>query len=211
MRSPSIFSLSLVVWFTLASLAQASAGAALEAEALVRNTTTEILALLRETQGSGSENQARVNELVAEKVLPHFDFERMTRLAAGRNWRNLSDTQRELLVTEFRSLLIRTYSTALTGYQDRSIDYPASAPQSDATKTVVKTRIRQEGATAISIDYRMSLQESGWKVYDISVDGISLVVNYRSMFNSTIESSGADSLIQMIRDKNAAVIDDAPT
>jgi len=171
---------------------------------LLRTTSEEVLAIVRSDPAFASGDSAKLGQLVEEKVLGHFDFSRMTRLAVGKDWRQADSTQQEALTNEFRTLLVRTYSVALAQVRDHEITYlPLKAP-ADAPEVVVQTKVAQDSGKPIRMDYRMIADGDEWKVYDIMVDGVSLVVNYRSQFNATVASSGIDGLVQLLRDKNAS-------
>jgi len=144
-----------------------------------------------------------VNQLVNEIVAPHVDFEAMTKLALGRNYKNADDGQRAAIVKEFRVLLIRTYGSALTEYSDEEIIYLPFVPGEKEKLAVVKTEIEQAGGFPIPINYKLRLKDDGWKVYDISVDEVSLVTNYRGSFNRAIKKHGIDKLIETLQKRNA--------
>jgi phospholipid transport system substrate-binding protein len=135
-------------------------------------------------------------------VLPHFDFTRMTRLAVGRSWSQASAEQREALTKEFRTLLVRTYSSSLSQYRNQKIEVkPLQAAPGD-TDVLVRTAVIQEGGPPIPIDYRMEKMPQGWKVYDVVVDGASLVTTYRGSFNDQIQRSGIDGLLKTLQERN---------
>lgn len=170
---------------------------------LVRRTTNDVLNIIKNDKDLQSGDTRKVVQLAEEKVLPNFDFARMTQLAVGKSWREASDAQKQALTKEFRTLLVRTYSTSLTQYRNQTIDVkPAKVGASD-TETVVKTLISQPGGQPIPIDYSMEKTSGGWKAYDIVVDGVSLVTNYRSSFGDEIRKSGIDGLIKTLADRNA--------
>ncbi|MBL0142734.1 MAG: ABC transporter substrate-binding protein [Betaproteobacteria bacterium] len=171
-------------------------------DVLVRKSIDEVLAIIKTDKDLRGGNQKKILDLVEEKVLPHFDFNRMTRLAVGRNWAQASDAQKEALTREFRTLLVRTYSTSLSQYRNQTIDVkPAKfAPQDK--DTVVRTVVNQPGGQPIPIDYGMQRSDKGWKVYDVIVDGVSLVTTYRGTFNEQIQKSGVDGLVKTLADRN---------
>ena len=170
---------------------------------LVRRTTTDVVNIIKQDKEIQSGNMRKVVELAEAKVLPNFDFPRMTQLALGRNWRDASDAQKQALTKEFRTLLVRTYSTSLSQYRNQVIDVkPAKLAPAD-TEVIVKTMVNQPGAPVIPIDYSMEKSAQGWKAYDIVVDGVSLVTNYRSSFADEIRKGGLDGLIKTIADRNA--------
>jgi phospholipid transport system substrate-binding protein len=184
------------------TLPLAGRAADLPPDRLVRNTADEVLSIIRNDPDIITGDMRKLTALVEEKILGHFDFMRMTRLAAGKNWRAASEPQREALTNEFRTLLIRTYAVALAQFQQGTIGY-APLEQRDAHEAVVHTTVTQASGKPIRMDYRMTEDDDGWKVYDILVDGVSLVINYRGQFDSTVEQSGIDGLIEMIAHKNS--------
>lgn len=170
---------------------------------LVKATANDVMAIIKADKDIQGGNQKKIHALVDAKVLPHFDFTRMTRLAVGRYWSQASPEQQQKLVSEFRNLLVRTYSTSLSNYKNQTIDYKPLRMNPADTDVVVKTTVLQPGGQPIPIDYAMLKTAGGWKVYDIMVDGVSLVVNYRSSFAQEIQQGGMDKLIQTLADKNA--------
>ena len=195
-----------------ASLAIAALSAALLAfpalaneapDELVRRSTNEILAAIKADKDLQAGNQAKIEKLAEEKVLPYFNFARMTQLAVGRNWRDASDAQKKSLTDEFRNLLIRTYSTSLSQFRNQTIDVkPLKIAAADA-EVIVKTQVNQPGGQPIPIDYSLEKTANGWKVYDVLIDSVSLVTNYRSSFNTEIQKNGIDGLIKSLADRNA--------
>lgn len=187
----------------LLSVAAVAFAADVDPGTLVKSTAEEVIAIVKQDKDIQSGNTKKVLDLVQAKVLPHFDFARMTRLAMGRNWNQASDAQKETLVKEFRALLVRTYSVSLSQYKNQTIDYKPVAVGAADTEATVKTAVIQPGGQPIPIDYRMSKTPEGWKVFDISVEGVSLVTNYRGEFNSQVERGGVDGLIKALTDRNA--------
>lgn len=170
---------------------------------LVRKNTTEILAAIKSDKDLQAGDQKKIEKLAEEKVIPYFNFAHMTQLAVGRNWRDASDTQKTALTEQFRTLLVRTYSTSLTQYRNQTIDVKALKVAPTETEVVVKTLIVQPGGQPIPIDYSMEKTPGGWKVYDVLIDGVSLVTNYRSSFNTEIKEKGIDALIKSLNDRNS--------
>ncbi|MGZ5660996.1 MAG: MlaC/ttg2D family ABC transporter substrate-binding protein [Usitatibacter sp.] len=186
----------------LAALVPAFAAAQETPDALVKRTADEILAIIKADKDVASGNTAKVVELAEQKVLPHFDFEHMTRLAVGRNWSQASDAQKQALVKEFRTLLVRTYSSSLTQYRNQTIEVkPTKIAPADKEATV-RTAVIQQGGPPIPIDYSMEKADSGWKVYDVTIDGASLVTTYRGTFNDQIQKGGIDGLVKTLQDRN---------
>ena len=171
-------------------------------DALVRKNTTEILAALKADKDLAAGNQKKIEKLADEKILPLFNFVRMTQLAVGRNWRDANDAQKKSLIDEFRTLLVRTYSTSLTQFRNQTIDVKPTKMVAGDTEVVVKTQVIQPGGQPIPIDYSMEKSGDSWKVYDVLIDGVSLVTNYRSSFNTEIQKSGIDGLIKSLSERN---------
>ena len=174
-------------------------------DVLARNVTDEVLAIVRADKELQAGNPQKVMQLVETKVLPHFNFTRMTQLAVGRNWRQATPDQQKVLTEEFKTLLVRTYTTAFTQYRNQTVDYrPVRMAPSD-TEVVVKSLIKQPTGQPVAIDYSMEKLAGAWKVYDVKIEGISLVENYRGTFNSEVQRSGVDGLIKALSDKNKAL------
>lgn len=193
----SLFSLFLgaFVWCT-------SAFAQESPDALIQKVTDEVLTIVRQDKDIQSGNTKKAIELVEVKVLPHFNFQRMTALAMGRDWKKATGEQQAKLSQEFKTLLVRTYSNALTGYKDQTIRYKPTKMQSGDTEVVVKTEVVQPGGRPIQLDYSVEKQNEGWKVFDVVVAGVSLVTNYRETFNQEVRANGVDGLLQMLVNKN---------
>ncbi len=186
----------------LAALVPALAAAQESPDQLVKRTTDEILTIIKTDKDLQSGNTKKIVDLVGEKVLPHFDFARMTKLALGRNWAQTTDAQKASLTKEFQTLLVRTYSTSLSQYRNQTIDVKPTKIAAGDTDTTVKTVVNQSGGPPIPIDYGMEKTDKGWKVYDVVVDGVSLVTTYRGSFNDQIQKSGVDGLIKTLADRN---------
>ncbi len=189
----------------LAPLAHAEPQVALAAapDALIRDITDDVLGTIRRNPAIQAGDARQLGELVRSKILPHFDFVRATAIAVGPQWRRATPAQREALTREFQTLLVRTYSSALASYRDQTIvTLPAHMARGD-TEVTVHSQIRQRGAAPISIDYTMAREGDDWKVFDIAVEGISLVQNYRESFRQTIDAQGIDGLINTLAAKNA--------
>ena len=189
-----------VVLALLPALALAQEGP----DSLVKRTTDEILTIIKSDKDLQSGNSRKVAELAEAKVLPHFDFARMTRLAVGRNWAQATDAQKEALTKEFRTLLVRTYSTSLSQYRNQTIEVKPSKIAAGDKDAVVRTAVIQQGGPQIPIAYAMEKTDSGWKVYDVVIDGASLVTTYRGSFNDQIQKGGIDGLVKTLQDRNSA-------
>ncbi len=183
----------------LSTLAQAQIVAP---DVLAKSVTDEVLAVIRADKDIQSGNQKKVLELVEAKVLPHFSFPRMTQLAMGRNWRDATAEQQKKMVGEFRTLLVRTYTTAFTQYKNQTVEYKPLRAAAGDTEVVVQSLIKQNSGPPVAVDYSMEKTDAGWKVYNMKIEGISLVENYRNTFNSEIQKHGVDGLIASLANKN---------
>lgn len=171
-------------------------------DALLRSVTAEVLAVIKQDRQIADGDPLRVANLVETRILPHFDFVRMTQIAMGRNWRLATPEQQKALTLEFKTLLVRTYSAALSSYHDQLIEYkPLHAPP-HATEVTVKSSVKRSGSERMAIDYDMESTPAGWKVYDIKIDGISLVMTYRGTFSDKVRDDGINSLIRLLADRN---------
>jgi len=170
---------------------------------LLRQTTDDVMAAIKSDKDLLAGDRSKSYALIESKIVPHFDFAKMTRLALGKNWKQASAEQQTAVVDAFRNLLVRTYSGALTRFRNLAITYkPWTGAASDASTTVQSTVVDQ-GRT-VPIDYQMAHEDGTWKVYDIKVDGISLVTNYRSDFNDRVAAGGIDGLIKDLQAKAKA-------
>lgn len=185
----------LTVAFAAAAYAEQSP------DALVKQTSQEVIDVLKQDKELASGSQDKLLELVEAKVLPHFDFARMTRLTVGKHWNRASGEQKEALQREFKNLLIRTYSAAFTGYQNQTVEVkPLRADPKDSA--TVQTVVNRPGGKPIEVNYDLGKTPNGWKVYDVTIEGVSLVTNYRSTFATEIQQGGIDGLIKALREKN---------
>jgi phospholipid transport system substrate-binding protein len=172
-------------------------------DVLARTTSQEVVAILKQDKEMQNGNQAKVYQLVEAKILPNFDFNRMTQLAVGKHWPRATAKQKQSLVTEFRNLLVRTYSRSLTEFSNQTIEFKPMTIKPEDTDVTVHSEIRQPGGQPIPIDYSMYKTAFGWKVYDVTIDSVSLVTNYRASFSSTIRQSGIDGLIKTLAAQSA--------
>lgn len=176
-------------------------------DTLVDNTAQEVLTIVRQDKDIRGGNKAKILDLVEVKILPHFNFHRMTRLAMGKNWSKAAPEQQQELVKEFRTLLVRTYSNALSTYSDATIKVEPLKNTGGETDTTVKTKVIQDsGQEPVPIDYSMEKTSDGWKVYDVTVAGVSLVTNYRSTFNNQVREGGVEKLIKTLAEKNRSLV-----
>jgi phospholipid transport system substrate-binding protein len=173
-------------------------------DVLVKNVTNEVLDIIRKDKDIQGGNARKAAELIEVKVLPNFDFNRMTALAVSREWRNATPEQQKALIAEFHTLLVRTYANALTSYRNQTIDFKPFKMDAGETDVTVRSEVKQPGAKPISIDYSLQKTDGGWKVYDVIVGGVSLVTSYRDQFKQEISASGIDGLIKSLQAKNRA-------
>lgn len=171
-------------------------------EELIRNASNQVLSRIQSDPGKYQQDPAKLYALVDQIVLPHFDFGTMTDLALGRYKTKISTEQRRLITNEFRILLVRTYGKALLEYNDQKIIYLPIEGSLESGDVTVRTEIEQKGGFPIPLNYSLKQTGHGWKVYDISVDDISLVTNYRSSFSRQIRKNGIDGLIKTLRERN---------
>ncbi len=172
-------------------------------DALIKTVSSEVLDIVRKDKDIQSGNTKKAIDLVEAKVLPHFNFTRMTQLALARDWKQASPAQQKILTDEFHLLLVRTYSKALTEYRDQTINYKPFSLKAGEADVRVRTEIKQSGAGKnIELDYFLEKSGAAWKVYDIEVGGISLVTTYRDSFATEVRKSGIDGLIKSLQAKN---------
>ena len=172
------------------------------AQALVVDNTQAVLADLKENRDKVANDPGYIRELIEKRIVPHLDFGIMTALALGRkHWKAASGDQRKALVTQFRHLLLNTYSKSLAEYRDQRIEFLPFEASSKKGRAVVRSRFYPSGGQAVGVDYSLR-DKNGWKIYDITIDGISLVKNFRSSFDGEIQQHGIDGLIKSLQDKN---------
>jgi len=182
-----------------AGLAQAEAVAP---DALIRATVDDVVTIVKQDKDIQAGNQKKILALVDAKVLPHFDFTRMTQLAVGKHWRGASAEQKAALTTEFRNMLVRTYTKAFGEYKNQTVEVLPFKMPAEATEVTVKTTINKPGAQPIPVDYEMKKKADGWKAFDIVINGVSMVMSYRGTFDSEISQNGIDGLIKTLAEKN---------
>lgn len=186
-----------------AAMTFAAYAAAQEApDVLVKRISEEVMALAKSDKDIQAGNPRRVQQVVEEKILPYVDFQRMTSLAAGRHWREATPDQQKQLTTEFRSLLVYTYSGAISQIRDQKLEYrPLRADPAD-TDVIVNTQVLQPRGEPIQLSYRLAKSANGWKIYDINVLGAWLVETYKGSFAAEISKGGIDGLIKALSDRN---------
>lgn len=173
-------------------------------DVLIKNTAQEVLTIVKQDKDIRAGDKKKILALVDAKVLPNFDFDRMTRLAVGKGWRGATPEQKKALISEFRDLLVRTYANAFTGYQNETLEVKPFKMPAGADEVTVKTLIVKPGAQPIAVDYEMEKTAGGWKVFDLTVEGVSLITTYRDTFSEKIQQAGIDGLVKMLAEKNAA-------
>jgi len=188
----------------LAAMAFAAAALAqhITPDQLVQKITDDVLAAIKSDKDLAAGDKQKAVKLAEEKVLPYIDFEQATRLAVGRAWRQATPEQQKRLVTEFRNMLVRTYSNAISAYQGQTLKVLPSRGKQDPEETTVRTQFVRAGGQPLPIDFTMHQKEGTWKVYDIVVEGVSLVMTYRSEFDAVVKQEGIDGLIKRLASKN---------
>ncbi len=193
----------LALWLAIAA-SGAGIAADLAPDELVRKVTAEVMDAVGRDRASRPVDRTAAIAIAEEKILPHIDFAEATRLAMGRSWRLATPEQQAALVSEFRTLLVRSYATALEGLRDQRVEQDPLRMSPGDVEVRVRDRFIKSGTPAVTIDYQMRKTADGWKVYDIVVDGISLVLNYRDSFEHEIRRTGVAGLIATLQEKNRA-------
>ncbi|MDP3280463.1 MAG: ABC transporter substrate-binding protein [Nitrosomonas sp.] len=174
---------------------------------LVDKTVKEVIEIIQKDEALKNGDRDKMHDLIETKILPHFNFSRMTQLAMGQHWSKAAPEQQYKLVNEFRTLLVRTYSNALTSYNKETINVNSTKQLGDQVETTVRTVVIQgNGKEPVPIDYSMEKKPDGWKVYDVTVAGVSLVTNYRGTFNSQVRKGGVEGLLKALEDKNKSLV-----
>jgi phospholipid transport system substrate-binding protein len=174
-------------------------------DVLVKNVTLEVIDLIQKDQEIQSGNRAKLIALIESKALPHFNFDAMTQLAMGQSWKKVTPEQKPRLVAEFKTLLVRTYASALASYSGEKFEFRPLRAKPAETDVVVQVRVLQPGREAVPIDYSMEKTAAGWKAYDVNVAGVSLVANFRTEFNSMVRDAGVEGLIKTLVSKNRSL------
>ncbi|MCB1948587.1 phospholipid-binding protein MlaC [Nitrosomonas sp.] len=194
-----------VMTFLISYLFVFPAWSMMEPDRLVDKTVQEVLEIIGKDEKIGDDKE-RMLDLIEDKILPHFNFTRMTSLAMGKHWSSAAPEQQNVLVKEFKTLLVRTYSNALTTYRNETVKVNPIRDLGNQIDATVRTVVHQgSGKQPVPIDYSMEKGSDGWKVYDVTVAGVSLVTNYRGSFNSQIRKGGIDGLIKTLSDKNRSL------
>jgi phospholipid transport system substrate-binding protein len=199
--------ISLIFLFLSSVVPAFAQGTMTAPDVLARSVTEEVLQILRSDKDLQSGNQRKARELIETRIAPHFNFTGMTRLALGRNWNAANPEQRRQLVTEFRALLVQTYTASLILFKDQKIEYRPLKMAPTDTDVIVRSLVRSSsGADPVQVDYDMEKTDEGWKVYNVKIGGVSLVENYRGTFNTEITKNGIDGLISMLRERNRSLL-----
>jgi len=190
----------VAAFFLLAAFSAAAADAA--PDALVKSTVDEVLTVIKQNK-----DKRALRDLAEQKVLPNFDFKRMTQLAVGRAWRDAKPEQQEALEKGFCTLLVNTYTSALSTSASgtETVEVKPAPVAGGQNEVTVKTVVKDSGKQPIAVDYRLEKSGAGWKVTDVVVENLSLVTNYRSTFASEVSRSGIDGLIKALDEKNRTV------
>jgi len=184
----------------LPPLAQAQSAAP---DVLVKTITDEVTAALKKDKDIQAGDTKKAADLIETKIVPHFNFIRMARIAMARNWRSATPEQQKEIASEFKTLLVRTYSTALVNYKEHQIDYKPLRAKPEDSEVTVKSDVKPSGSTQpVTIDYELEKTDNGWKIYDVKVDGVSLVTTYRDTFATEVRERGIDGLIKSLATKN---------
>jgi len=185
--------------YLLAPLAQAE----MAPDELVRITSDKVLEAIKQNREQLKTDPQLVYRIVDELVLPHFDFEAMSKLVLGVYWRRATPAQQEAFTREFRTLLVRTYAKSLAEYDEQGIRYLPMRPEAEPGQATVRTEIQPKAGPSIPVDYRLHKTDKGWKVFDVSIDAVSLVTNYRTTFAQDVQRIGMDGLIKQLQRRNA--------
>lgn len=189
--------------FALLLLAAPALAQDLGPEELVKKITQDVLDAVKSDKQLAAGDRQKALRLAEEKILPHVDFEEATRLAVGRSWRQASAEQKKQLVEEFRRMLVRTYSSAISAYEGQTMKVLPVRMKPGDTDVTVRNQYIRSGGKPVQLDYSMRKTDGGWKIYDIVVEGVSLVLTYRAEFEQISRTSGIDGLIKRLQEKNA--------
>jgi len=173
-------------------------------EALVKRVTTEVLEAIRRDKALEAGDRRKALALAEEKILPHVDFAEATRLAVGRAWAQASPEQKEQLVSAFRAMLVRIYSEAIDAYRGQTMRVLPTGAAADANDVIVRNQYLRSGEPPVAVDYAMRRTAGVWKIYDITVAGVSLVLTYRAEFDQVTRAEGIEGLLRRLREKNRA-------
>lgn len=192
----------LLIVGLLAAFSVTARAEVLAPDVLARNTTNEVMRIVRQDKDLKNGNTRKILALVEEKILPNFDFRKMTQLAVGKNWSKATPEQQQELVEQFKTMLVRTYSASLTSVSDYKIEFTPLKMSPGDDDVTVNTVVSKPGAPPIPIDYRMEKLGEGWKVFDVMVDNVSMVTVYRNTFNSEVRKGGIEGLVASLARRN---------
>jgi phospholipid transport system substrate-binding protein len=187
---------------TLCAFAVYAQAQEMKPDELVKKVTDEVLAAVKSDKQLAAGDKQKALKLAEEKVLPHIDFEEATRLAVGRSWREATPEQKKKLTDEFRRMLVRTYSSAISAYEGQTMKVQPVHMKAGETDVTVHNQYIRPGGKPVQLDYQMRKTPDGWKIYDIIVEGVSLVLTYRSEFDAVVKQQGVDGLIKRLAEKN---------
>ncbi len=196
-----MFAAGLMAVFALSATAEI-----IPPDVLAKNTTNDVLRIVKQDKDIKNGNNKKILDLVEKVILPNFDFRQMTQLAVGKNWGKATPEQQESLVSEFRTMLVRTYSASLSSVADYRVEFKPLKAAPAETDVTVNTEVSKPGAPPIPIDYRMEKKDAGWKVYDVLVDNVSMVTVYRNSFNSEVRKGGVEGLLAALSRRNQPAI-----
>jgi phospholipid transport system substrate-binding protein len=198
-------------WIACAALAlaavavQAQSALTTPPDELVKTVMLEVADIIAKDKDIQGGDRAKTIAMIEEKALPHFNFVGMTALAVGTSWQKATPEQKKRLMEEFRDLLVRTYASSLTVFREQNFDFRPLRMKPSDTDVTVLVRVLQPGSQPVNIEYDMEKTARGWKVYDVRVAGISLVVNYRTEFANVVRDNGIDGLISTLAAKNKSL------
>jgi phospholipid transport system substrate-binding protein len=176
--------------------------ASMAPDALVESVSTEVLDDIKSDPALRNGNVEKLQKLIDDKVAPYVDFERMTRLSVGPGWRGATPEQRQALMREFRTYVVRTYSGALSRVTDHKVKLRPFRPQAGDTDVMVRTVVAPSNGDPIQLDYRLEKTDAGWKIYDVTILGVSMVETFRNSFAAEVNQSGIEGLIKALADRN---------
>ena len=176
-------------------------------DVMLKQTSDEVIAVIRQKREQLEQDPSLVYDLVHEYILPHLDEVTIAKLALGKNWRSASREQKIEFINEFRNLLIRTYGKSLSEFSDQEINYFPVKLEEGEDKVVVKSEVIQPGGPSIPVSYRLRIKDDAWKVYDLTIDGVSLVTSYRGTFDQEVRKGGIEGLLKYLKDKNTKKVD----
>jgi phospholipid transport system substrate-binding protein len=192
----------LLIVTTIASIPAIARAEIVPPDQMVKSVANEVLDIVKNDKDIQNGDTRKMTDLAEAKVLPHFDFERMSRNALGQPWKDATPAQQQAFVQEFRELTTRTYSSALTKYRNQTIRYlPFTAKPGD-NEVTVRTLIVQPGGESIPVNYQLEKMSDEWKVYDVVIDGLSLTAAHRGEYAAEVHQNGMDELIHKLAEKN---------